>query len=331
LAGLKKDSVTQEYIRRKLFKLAETPAIPPRWTVDSEGVSRHSPGVPTVFASDWHWAEVIDPSQVGGVNEYDLHIAHTRARKLISSTINLLKNHIANPEYPGIVFALGGDMISGDIHEELVANNEVDIMPAVVDIFGVLIWCIETLAEHFGRVFVPGVSGNHGRNTHKIRAKGRNFTSFDWLIMQFLERHFLGDNRVAFYIPNASDALYRIFDHRYLLTHGDQFRGGDGLIGMLGPVIRGDHRKRGRQSQINAPYDTMLMGHYHTYSPLGRVIVNGSLCGYNEYAWTNNFGFEPPQQALWLTHPRYGRTWALPVNVGEVERVPQSEWVSWAA
>lgn len=29
----------------------------------------------------------------------------------------------------------------------------------------------------------------------------------------------------------------------YLLTHGDQFRGGDGVIGALGPIIRGDHKK----------------------------------------------------------------------------------------
>ena len=60
------------------------------------------------------------------------------------------------------------------------ATNEREIMPTLLDVHGLLIWCIETLAKEFGRVFVPCVTGNHGRNTHKIRAKGRNFTNFDW-------------------------------------------------------------------------------------------------------------------------------------------------------
>lgn len=331
LSSLKKDSLTQEYIRRKIVKLADMPAPTPRWVLEPSGGPGDSPGVPTLFASDWHWAEVVDPTQIGGVNRYDVQLGHDRARRLISSTADLLMNHIANPNYPGIVFALGGDMVTGNIHEELVATNEIDIMPTVLDLFGVLKWCIATLADQFGRVFVPCVSGNHGRDTHKIRMKGRNFTSFDWLIYQFLEKHFESDRRVTFFTPNGSDALYRVFNHTYLLTHGDQFRGGDGMIGALGPIIRGDHRKRGRQAQIGQAYDTMLLGHWHQYIHLGRLIVNGSLKGYDEYAYQNNFGFEQPKQALWLTHPKYGITFSVPVNVGEETAMPKTDWVSWAA
>jgi hypothetical protein len=43
--------------------------------------------------------------------------------------------------------------------------------------------------------------------------------------------------------------------------------------------------------------------------------VNGSLKGYDEYAYTNNFPFEPPTQALWLTHPEFGITISMPVFV----------------
>jgi hypothetical protein len=105
--------------------------------------------------------------------------------------------------------------------------------------------------------------GNHGRLTHKMRAKGRNFTSVDWLIYQMLAMHFKDDADTTFYIPDGSDALYRVYNHRYLLTHGDQFRGGDGMIGMLGPIMRGDHKKRSRNMQINMAYDTMMIGHWH--------------------------------------------------------------------
>lgn len=330
LRTARENNLDAQLIKREIIGLTKDVenADVPRWVVESPK-SKSSPGVPTLFASDWHFGEVVDASQVGGVNTYDVPIARQRARSLVTKAIDLLNNHMVNPSYPGIVFALGGDMVSGDIHEELQATNEMEIMPVVVELFGVLTWCIETLAAKFGRVFVPCVSGNHGRNTHKIRAKGRNFTSFDWLLYVFLAKRFENDSRVEFQIPNGPDALYAVCGRRYLLTHGDQFRGGDGMIGALGPIIRGDHKKRSRNAQIDKEYDTLLLGHWHQLIHLERLIVNGSLKGYDEYANANNFGFEPPRQALWITNPDHGITFAMPVNVDQAPRRPKAAWASW--
>ena len=321
-------TLTAEYIKKVIFKLSTSKTSIPNWLI-KPAKGKASAGVPTLFASDWHWGEVVDPNQINNVNEYNVAIAQDRARVMIEKSIDLLKNHVAHTDYPGIVFVLGGDMVSGDIHEELMATNSMEIMPTVLDLFGVLTWCIETLANEFGNVFIPCVSGNHGRNTHKIRAKGRNFTSFDWLLYQFLNKRFEGDNRVQFHIPDGSDAYYSIYGHKYLLTHGDQFRGGDGVIGALGPIIRGDHRKRSRNAQIDMEYDTMLLGHWHQLIQLERLIVNGSLKGYDEYAYANNFGFEPPRQALWLTHPDHGLTFSMPVYVNRKQKNLNKEWISW--
>jgi hypothetical protein len=178
-------------------------------------------------------------------------------------------------------------------------------------------------------VFVPCVTGNHGRNTRKIRHKGRAFTNYDWLIYQFLAKIFEDDTRVSFLIPDGPECTYSIYGHRYLLTHGDQARGGDGVIGMLGPVIRMDHRKRSRASQLDRSYDTMLIGHFHQLTQLRRLIINGSLKGYCEYAYANNFGYEPPQQALWLTHPVRGITFSMPVHVAP-GAVKGTEWINWS-
>ena len=321
------EQLTAEYIKKKIIQLRDENIDVPDWVVrpPKEDVT----GVPTLFASDWHWAEIVDPKQIGGVNQYNITISQNRARALIETAIDLLNNHLKNPDYPGIVFALGGDMVSGDIHEELVATNEVEIMPTVLDLFGVLTWCISTLADNFGRVFVPCVTGNHGRNTHKIRAKGRNFTSFDWLLYSFLAKRFEGDERVKFLIPDGPDAYYSIYGHKYLLTHGDQFRGGESVIGALGPIIRGDHRKRSRNSQINMQYQTMILGHWHQLIQLERLIVNGSLKGYDEYAYANNFPYEPPRQALWITHPVHGITFSAPVHVERRKEPGRTEWISW--
>jgi hypothetical protein len=325
---LKREAVNHAVVRHEILKLAQAvPPVPDWLTIHDSGTAK-SPGVPTLFASDWHWGEVVDAAQIGGVNAYDLATARARAERLIGSATDLLKNHMVNPNYPGIVFALGGDMFSGDIHEELSRTNEMPVMPLVLDIWGVLTWCIQRLADEFGRVFVPCVTGNHSRNTLKMTSKERNHLSFDWLLYSLLEKHFEKDSRVCFLIPDGPDALYRVYGHRYLLTHGDQFRGGDGMIGALGPIIRGDHKKRSRNAQIGMEYDTLLLGHWHQLIQMQRLIVNGSLKGYDEYAHGGNFGFERPKQALWITHPEHGITFQMPVLVDGEAIESIDSWVS---
>lgn len=325
-----KEDFNAEYIKRKIVKLADGEINIPNWVI-RKPKGHNVTGIPTLLASDWHWGEVVDPAQVGGVNEYNLAIAQERARAFIETSIDLLKNRFNNPKYEGVVFALGGDMFSGNIHEELATTNDMEVMPCVLDLWGTLVWCIEVLADEFGKVFVPCVSGNHGRNTHKIQNKNRNYTNFDWLLYQFLNKRFEHDKRVTFFIPDGSDAYYQVYGYKYLLTHGDQFRGGDGVIGCLGAIIRGDHKKRSRNAQIDQEYDTMLIGHFHQLIQLQRLIVNGSLKGYCEYAYTNNFGFEPPRQALWITHPLHGITFSCPVNVDRKSKPINTTWVSWSA
>ena len=322
-------------VKEKLLKVSTAQPKIPNWTLNPKLKTTTSPGVPTLFCSDWHWGELVDPNQIALKNSFNPRIARERVCSLIGNTVDLLHNHMVNPDYPGIVMILGGDMFSGDIHEELAESNEQSTMESVIDLYGVLIWAIEELLKHFPKIFIPCVTGNHGRNTRKPRHKNRVYTNFDWLLYQLLQKHFhfgeKKDDRVSFLISDGSDAYFRIYNHRYLLTHGDQFRGGDGVIGALGPIIRGDHRKRTRASQIDQDYDTLLLGHFHQLISLQRVIVNGSLKGYDEYAWAGNFPFEPPRQALWMTHPKHGITISMPVNVQDSDTKKQKKKTPWVS
>jgi hypothetical protein len=201
-------------------------------------------------------------------------------------------------------------------------------IPTVLDLLENLIAAIEYLADVFGHVFLPCVTGNHGRNTKKIRAKDRHHTSFDWMLYKLLAGRFAKDPRITFHVPDGPDAAFRVYNTRYNLTHGDQFRGGDGMIGALGPIMRGDHKKRSRNGQIDLNYDVAMMGHWHQYMHLTRLLVNGSLKGYDEYANSSNFGFETPQQSLHLTHPRHGVTFRMPVYCDPMRPMPKTDWVS---
>jgi hypothetical protein len=300
---------------------------PPKWT-QTALAKASSPGVPTLMLSDFHWGEQVFPAQIGGVNKFNMKIARERLRYTIDTAIHLCKIISPSMDYPGIVAPLGGDIISGNIHDELTATNELNTMPVVLEVYGELIAAITRLRGAFGSVFVPCVTGNHGRDTRKCWNKDRHHTSFDWLIYRFLAKHFEGDKRVTFYIPDGSDALYRVWDYKFLLSHGDQFRGGDSIIGCLGPLTRGNQKKRSRNQSIGMGYDTMIVGHFHTYIHTRTLIVNGSLKGMDEYAYTNNFSFEEPQQALWLNHPRHGITFRMPVNCEQGAVKAKTNWVS---
>ena len=302
--------------------------VPPAWTQKLRAPS--SPGVPTLFISDVHHGEIVHPSQINGVNKFNATICRRRLRYTMDTAIHLLRILDKDLDYPGIVVPLGGDMISGNIHDELVATNELNSIPAMLDLNGELVALLSLAADTFGHVFVPCVSGNHGRDTRKIWAKDRHHTSFDWLLYQFLAKTFAerGDKRVTFYVPDGPDAHYRIYNYRYVLTHGDQFRGGDGIIGPIGPLVRGDQKKRSRNSQIAQDYDTMICGHWHQYIHLRRLIVNGSVKGYDEYAFAGNFPFEEPTQALWMTHPRFGITFRMPVFCEQPTKQRVASWVS---
>lgn len=304
---------------------------PPEWLGKPIKANNDSPGVPTLFLSDIHYGESVFPGQVNGVNQYNLKIAQTRMIRTVEKAIYLCRLLNAGMNYPGFVLPLGGDMISGDIHEELAATNELASIPTVLDLFDLLVQVIDRLLEEFPAIFVPCVGGNHGRNTKKTWAKNRNHTSFDWMLYQMLARHFKakGEDRVTFFIPDGPDALYRVYNFTTLLTHGDQFKAGDSIIGPIGPIMRGDQKKRARNQAVNMTYDMIMMGHWHQYMHTRRVLVNGSMKGYDEYAYFGNFGYEAPTQAFFVNHPKYGITWAAPVLCDEPKDYKKS--VRWAS
>lgn len=335
IAGLRKEleearsekhtaEVMREYVGS--VRLAANELVIPQWLHEPK-TSRH-PGVPKLMLSDLHWGEVVVPSQIGGVNTYNLTIARRRLKATVDTAIDLCRILSPKMKYPGFVLPLGGDMVSGNIHDELAATNEVNTMPTLLDLYRHLVPAIRLLADTFGNVFVPCVSGNHDRDTKKTWSKDRNHTSFGWLLYQLLAIAFDGDKRVKFYIPDGPDALYRIFGIRYLLTHGDQFRGGDGIIGPLGPVTRGEQKKNTRNAATGQDYDVMEFGHFHKRMLTARLRGNGSLKGYDEYAFSNNFGFEPPSQNFWMTHPDHGITFDAPVYCESAKRRAVSDWVS---
>ena len=329
---LAREDDTAERIRERIFEIQARSPEPPEWVANP----RHSTGkrgTPATIWSDWHYGEVVNPVEVGGVNAFNTTIAKQRIKRLVDTTEDICANHMgrANTAYPGIVVCLAGDLMTGDIHQEITESNDRTPQQQINDLTDILAGSLEHLASKFGKVFVPCVVGNHGRDTLKPRTKRRVFTSHEWVIYTNLERHFRKSKNIHFHIPSETDAFFRIYSHRYLLTHGDSLsvKGGDGIIGALGPITRGTFKMANSEKHIGRDFDTLLMGHWHQPLWLPHAIVNGCIKGYDEYArLILRAPYSPPSQQLWFTHPDHGITARWELYLDGVKQAKESEWVS---
>jgi ribosomal protein L37E len=301
---------------------AERVEIPEWCRGPKSGGARKS--VACAFLSDAHFDERVDPKQINFVNEYDRGIAERRLRAFFVNTVDLAKDHIAGKDYAGIVLPIGGDMFSGNIHAELRETNEASIVASILHWLAPMEAGIRLFAEEFGKVFVPVVVGNHPRLSQKPVHKGRVQDNFDYLLAKLMERDLAGDKRITFAVSESPDQWFSVLGTRFQLTHGDQFRGGSGIAGALSPMMIGDARKRKRAQAIHRSYDYLLLGHWHQLNlGMKNVVMNGSLKGYDEYAFNSNFDFEPPQQAFWIVDPAYGMTIRAPIHCRDkAERYP---------
>lgn len=290
--------------------------------------------IATLFFSDEHFGEVVNPEQVNGINEYNTKIAVNRYQNIITNSLDVMFNHLNNVNKKKLVINLGGDNISGDIHDELSATNDMTTMESVYVYVEEKERGIKTLlSAGFEQILINCVRGNHDRNTDRVHTKNILETSSAYLVYKFLQKIFAGDSRVVFNIAQGQDCLYQLNNHRMLLTHGDCFKGGNGIGGITIPILRGFMKKQSNYNAVGLGFDSMCIGHFHQYTSIngGQVIINGSLKGYDEYSQRMGFGYQEPSQAFWLTNPRHGITIQLPIfaEKKEEKKIVFDQWVSW--
>ena len=306
----------------RLELLEELDAVPARkpkpWTVPGHKPGIHRGTVVTML-SDIHLDETVNPNEIDGINAYDREIAVLRMKKYFEHVCSLPRDYITGIEYEGVQMLLGGDVFSGIIHEELLETNTDTLFDSLVFWLDPFVEGFMMLADEFGRVDLEGVVGNHGRQTRKPRAKRRAKDNVEWAFYKLLARELGRDARFSFAIGEAADAHVEVYDKNYLLTHGDQFRGGSGIAGLLSPMMIGNARKREREAYVGNNFDYMIMGHWHQLSHYRNIIVNGSVKGYDEYAYVSNFAPEPAQQAMWVATPEHGMMAWTPIVLEDRE------------
>lgn len=269
--------------------------------------------------SDVHAGERVEPGEMQDFNAFNLDIADFRLHRFFEKTIKLSRDYISGVEFDGIVLALGGDMVSGDIHDELQQTNELSTFDTVMWLAPRVLAGISMWAEEFPNVHVVSVPGNHGRDSKVPRYKGRSAHNADTMLARIVAFKGAGD-KVTFDIPESFDTDFRVYGFGFSLEHGDNMRfSGTSEIGAFGPVKRGTLRKSRQRQSEGRPMDYNLVGHFHQLIPAASqgLVMNGSVKGYDEYARGWKFTPEPPQQALLVVAPEYGITQDVAVKVGK--------------
>lgn len=277
---------------------------PPKWTLPGRGKKNRAAGLLTI--SDIHAGEKIAGEETNGVNFYDLDVCRARLRQLFDATIRILPRWASDCTLTGIFVALNGDLISGDIHDELRRTNALTSNEQVWFVADELAAGLQKLADAFGNVFVCVTPGNHGRTTLKTHSKGTAALSYDTMVGESLRRYFERDKRVTIAVSPSRDAVFKIFDWNVFQTHHDAGGGGgQGFAGPMLPIVRKGKSIEWMSAQSRLFYDVMLTGHFHTSGNFGKILSNGSVVGYSEFARSIRASPEPAQQWLALIHEEW--------------------------
>ncbi len=266
---------------------------------------------PVIMCSDWHAEERVDPKTVNGRNEYNPEIFAKRAKSMTKGVLWRIEH--APWDLREAVLWLGGDLISGHIHEDLAESNYLSPTQATLLVQDAVSTMIHSLlaSERIDRLHVICNDGNHGRTTVKRRVQTRCDNSYEWLMYQQLSRLFAEDKRVQWTIASGSHVYADILGFKVRFCHGDECRYGGGVGGIGIPL-----RKATDAWNSNIPADITVMGHWHQLcSPHPDIAVNGSLIGWGPFAQAIKARFQPPQQGLFFVSKRWGMLGLEPIYV----------------
>ncbi|HEX9640095.1 MAG TPA: hypothetical protein VGB13_02145, partial [Candidatus Krumholzibacteria bacterium] len=197
LAREREDELHDVKRRLEVYEsLDEAILAPPKWLAPKKQ-SKKSAAIPSLLITDIHWGDHVMAQEIADINAYDTAIAEKRIHRAAEGTVKLCRDYLSGLDYEGIQVMLGGDLLSGEIHDELRETNAETTTESIVGVLESLVGAMRVLADSFGKVHVGAVVGNHGRTTRKPRAKRKPKDNYDWLVYQLLARELRADDRIT--------------------------------------------------------------------------------------------------------------------------------------
>jgi hypothetical protein len=263
-----------------------------------------------VLLSDIHAEERVDPDTVNGLNDYSLDVCDQRMSELMERFAVLLEHERRLAKIDRVVVWLGGDFISGHIHDDTAELAQLAPLTATRWIGARLRGFLDAVSENAREVIVATNSGNHGRSTEKLRIGTELEHSFEqnlYLTMAAAESR----KNVRWQVGTGYLNYLDLDGFLIRFHHGHAIKYGGGVGGITIPTNKAiaawDAVKRA---------DLTCFGHWHQFQWLraGRYVANGSVIGHSAYATRIKAAYEPPCQAcIVIDHGRREVTKAMPI------------------
>jgi hypothetical protein len=273
-----------------------------------------------------------DPQFGKITSSYDSSVAMARAELLAQKTVYLTEiRRNAAPVKECRVY-LGGDIVEGEqifpgqmaLIDNPLIEQACNVAPSAIAKM------VRHLLEHFEKVRVIAVPGNHGRNSRHGDPK----TNWDMVACRVAMLMLSDPNgkllpRLEFEAPGTFYYIDRVFDWGNLIVHGDQIRGG--FAGF--PWYGVGKKAAGWADSIKEPWDYLWFGHFHTMTS-GTLnhrtfLANGTTESDNEYALEQLAAAGWPVQRLAFFSAHHGLISDNPVWLTNERRSQAQRWAEW--
>ena len=278
-----------------------------------------TPQVMVAVLTDTHVGEQVFAPQMMDMNSYDYDIFNRRLSGWANQVLNLATYRRNICTIDELMVPMLGDMISGDIHEELSRTNLDNCMMQMMHTASSIAQALMFLAPHFKTIKVPCVVGNHGRMTKKPPMKDK-YMDWDYLAYQWMAAFCANQKNIHFDIPKSFAHIVDIAGKNVLMFHGDAISGGGSsasisrMIGNMRGVIQ---FKQALESTIvehdgvmPGNFSDVMMGHFHRIDVMdigtGAAYLCGTMKGGDEFALQRVQAITPPKQVVTYWHPYYG-------------------------
>ena len=320
--GLLKDTIKQEVIIETIQDYTKGfPSIPLKHLNNSDKTPfGHEKQIMVAPLSDTHIGEHVFKEQMRGLNEYNFEIFNKRmygwANQILKHTS--YRRQIAPVDE--LVIPMLGDMISGDIHEELARSNMANCMEQMIRGASIIAQALMYLAPHYTKIRVPCVVGNHGRMTRKPPMKDK-YMDWDYMLYQWMASFCRNQENIEFHIPRSFITTFKIHDNVVLITHGDCISGAGSSGAILNSITKlrsvFQFRKTLQREiegaldgDLEQEFDSVMIGHFHRIDELdigtGELHICGTMKGPDEFALQRLQAATKPKQLVTYWHPRYG-------------------------
>lgn len=313
-ASVARRELKKAYARvSELEQMVEIATTVPKFSATVKPKRARKPGrrraAHVLLVSDCHIEETVSQTTTNGHNEYDLKIAKARFRRIFEGQVWLSQYHRQAFDLMGLVW-LGGDLISGYIHDELIEGNSLSPTQAIITLREWITEGLELLRSEAGyeQLRVVCSFGNHGRTTAKTHISTAANNSLEFLLYSILASDYQHESDVTFVCEKGHLTYQNVYGTRVRFTHGDSITGGGGISGPSASITR----KIAQWDRVDRA-DLTCLGHFHKFTDGGNFVLNGSLIGYAPFGIWIAASLEAPQMASFLIDETRGKLMVTPV------------------